>query len=78
MISDSCRTDSCLHRRNFLTGAGASGMALGTALGTVRTQTTMAPDYSLRIAPLRLELAPGKVIDTFAYDGMVPGPVPVS
>ena len=34
-----------------------------------------APDYSLRIAPLRLELAPGKVIDTFAYNGTVPGPV---
>src|SRR5207247_446866 len=25
--------------------------------------------------PLRLELAPGKVIDTFAYNGAVPGPV---
>jgi DoxX/Multicopper oxidase len=34
-----------------------------------------SPDYSLRIAPLRLELAPGKVIDTFAYNGTVPGPV---
>ena len=26
-------------------------------------------------APLRLELAPGKVIDTFGYSGTVPGPV---
>ena len=34
-----------------------------------------APDYALRIAPLRLELAPGKVIETFAYNGTVPGPV---
>jgi hypothetical protein len=25
-------------------------------------------------APLQLELAPGKVIDTFAYNGTVPGP----
>jgi hypothetical protein len=50
-------------------------MALGTALGTAHTQTATAPDYSLRIAPLRLELAPGKVIDTFAYNGTVPGPV---
>ena len=32
-------------------------------------------DHSLRIAPLRLELARGKVIDTFAYNGTVPGPV---
>src|SRR5580704_11041317 len=66
---------SWMHRRNFLIGAGAAGMALGTTLGRAYTQITTAPDYSLRIAPLRLELAPGKVIDTFAYNGMVPGPV---
>jgi FtsP/CotA-like multicopper oxidase with cupredoxin domain len=29
----------------------------------------------LRIVPLRLELAPDKVIDTFGYNGAVPGPV---
>ena len=28
-----------------------------------------SPDYTLRIAPLRLELAPGKTINTFAYNG---------
>jgi FtsP/CotA-like multicopper oxidase with cupredoxin domain len=38
-------------------------------------QTASAPDYSLRIASTRLELAPGKAIETFAYNGMVPGPV---
>jgi FtsP/CotA-like multicopper oxidase with cupredoxin domain len=68
------RVDSILHRRNFLIGAGVTGMAVGTGLGTAYTQTT-APDYSLRIAPLRLELAPGKVIETFGYNGTVPGPV---
>jgi hypothetical protein len=47
-------------------------MAFGTALGTAYTQTAAAPDYLLRIAPLRLELAPGKVIDTFGYNGSVP------
>jgi FtsP/CotA-like multicopper oxidase with cupredoxin domain len=46
---------------------------LGTAMGRAYTQIATAPDYSLRIAPLRLELAAGKVIDTFAYNGMVPG-----
>jgi hypothetical protein len=61
MMPGSCRIDSWLHRRDFLIGAGASGMALGTALGTAHTQTAAAPDYLLRIAPLRLELAPGKV-----------------
>ena len=49
-----------MRRRNFLIGAGAAGMALGAALGTAYTQIATAPDYSLRIAPLRLELAPGR------------------
>jgi hypothetical protein len=44
-------------------GAAAAGAALGSALGRAYTQIAAAPDYSLRIAPLRLELAPGKVID---------------
>jgi FtsP/CotA-like multicopper oxidase with cupredoxin domain len=44
-------------------------------MGRAYTQIANAPDYSLRIAPLQLELAPGKVIDTFAYNGTVPGPV---
>jgi len=30
-------------------------MALGTGLGTGYTQIASAPDYALRIAPLRLE-----------------------
>jgi FtsP/CotA-like multicopper oxidase with cupredoxin domain len=58
-----------------LIGTGAAGMELGTVLGKAYAQIAAAPDYSLRIAPLRLELAPGKVIETFAYNGTVPGPV---
>jgi len=34
-----------------------------------------APDYRLEIAPLRLEIAPGKTIETVAYNGKVPGPL---
>jgi FtsP/CotA-like multicopper oxidase with cupredoxin domain len=75
MVPGSQRIESWLHRRNFLIGAGASGMALGTALGTAYTQIAATADYSLQIAPLRLELAPGKVIETFGYNGMVPGPL---
>jgi FtsP/CotA-like multicopper oxidase with cupredoxin domain len=74
-IFSSCGSTSLLDRRGFLIGAGAAGMALGTAIGEAYTQIAAAADYSLRIAPQRLELAPGKVIDTFAYNGMVPGPV---
>jgi FtsP/CotA-like multicopper oxidase with cupredoxin domain len=32
-------------------------------------------DHSIRIAPMSLEIAPGKVIRTTAYNGSVPGPV---
>jgi FtsP/CotA-like multicopper oxidase with cupredoxin domain len=32
-------------------------------------------DYTLRIAPITLELAPGKTISTTGYNGTVPGPV---
>src|SRR5438477_4346392 len=62
-------------RRHFSLGAGAAGMTFRTALGTAYTQIAAAADHSLRIAPLRLELAPGKVVETFAYNGSVPGPV---
>jgi FtsP/CotA-like multicopper oxidase with cupredoxin domain len=64
-----------LDRRDFLIGAGAAGVALGTASGAAYTQIADAADYTLRIAPMRLELAPGRVVDTFAYNGTVPGPV---
>jgi FtsP/CotA-like multicopper oxidase with cupredoxin domain len=64
-----------LDRRNFLLEAGAAGMALGAATGAAYTQIANAPDVTIRIAPLRLELAPGKVIDTFGYNGTVPGQV---
>ena len=67
--------DPRMHRRAFVLGAGAFGMALGTAGGTAYTQIASSADHSLRIAPLRLELARGRVIDTFAYNGTVPGPV---
>jgi FtsP/CotA-like multicopper oxidase with cupredoxin domain len=58
-----------------MVGAGAAGAAIGAGLGCAYTQAAAAADYTLRIAPLRHELAPGKTIDTFAYNGTVPGPV---
>src|ERR1700733_5487337 len=66
---------SLLDRRAFLIGSGVAGMACGAAIDAAYTQIVTAPDYSLRIAPLRLELAPGRVIETFGYNGTVPGPV---
>jgi FtsP/CotA-like multicopper oxidase with cupredoxin domain len=34
-----------------------------------------APDHTIRIAPVSLEIAPGKMIETTGYNGTVPGPV---
>src|SRR5437879_356476 len=65
---------SWIDRRGFLIGAGAAGVALGGGLGRAYTQAATS-DYTLRIAPLRLDLAPGKTIDTFGYNGSVPGPL---
>jgi FtsP/CotA-like multicopper oxidase with cupredoxin domain len=63
-----------IDRRGFLIGAGVAGMGCGTLIGTAYTQSGDTADYTIRIAPMRLELAPGKTIDTFAYNGVVPGP----
>jgi FtsP/CotA-like multicopper oxidase with cupredoxin domain len=34
-----------------------------------------AVDYTIRIGPVSLELAPGKTIKTTGYNGSVPGPI---
>ncbi|MCD9106060.1 multicopper oxidase domain-containing protein [Bradyrhizobium japonicum] len=45
------------------------------AVPPVRAQTlNKAADHKIRIAPVSLEIAPGKIIRTTAYNGTVPGP----
>ncbi|MGH7655565.1 MAG: multicopper oxidase family protein [Gemmatimonadaceae bacterium] len=79
-----------MNRRDFLAVSGAAALS-GPLAGFARADGTAgaaraaaarcaAPcavpaDYSLRIAPLKLELAPGKAVHTVAYNGVVPGPV---
>ncbi len=36
---------------------------------------TSHADYTLRIAPCKLEISPGVIIETIAYNGQVPGPI---
>jgi FtsP/CotA-like multicopper oxidase with cupredoxin domain len=68
-----------LTRRQFLAAAAASGAAmpaLGIGIDRAWAQDRHAkPDHTLRITPVSLELAPGKVIKTFGYNGTAPGPV---
>ena len=61
-------------RRAFLRGLGAAG-ALTLAQRSGVAQPQSQPDYTIRIAPLALEIGPGKVIKTTAYNGQVPGPL---
>jgi FtsP/CotA-like multicopper oxidase with cupredoxin domain len=46
---------------------------MGRALGLLAQQAPAPPDYTIRIAPMRLEIAPGKVVKTTAFNGRVPG-----
>jgi FtsP/CotA-like multicopper oxidase with cupredoxin domain len=64
-------------RRTFLRGAGVAGVALlGRMMTPVSVQTTAGrADYTLRIAPVSLELAPGRIVQTVGYNGTVPGPI---
>jgi FtsP/CotA-like multicopper oxidase with cupredoxin domain len=65
-------------RRDVLRGAHASAVSwLGLPLVRgVHAQEQQAgpPDHSIQIAPMSLEIAPGKVLRTTAYNGRVPGP----
>jgi FtsP/CotA-like multicopper oxidase with cupredoxin domain len=58
-----------MNRRRFLQLASAM-LATGTS-----TLAEPLADVRLEIAPLALEIAPGKVIHTVAYNGRVPGPL---
>jgi len=60
-------------RRQFLGQAGAA--AIGSSLAARSWAQGQPADYSLEIAPLKLEIAPGKTLRTVAYNGRVPGPL---
>jgi FtsP/CotA-like multicopper oxidase with cupredoxin domain len=57
-------------------GAGAAALALSvnTALPG-RAHAAAEADHAIEIAPMSLELAPGRVVSTVGYNGAVPGPL---
>jgi FtsP/CotA-like multicopper oxidase with cupredoxin domain len=63
-----------MNRRDFLSQGGAAVLG-AAALPRLSWPARSEPDYTLRIAPVTLELAPGKTVRTLAYNGSVPGPV---
>jgi FtsP/CotA-like multicopper oxidase with cupredoxin domain len=69
------RSEARFSRRGLLLGAGAAGLAaVGSGPGRAQSASPPPADHTIRIAPLSLEIAPGRVIRTTAYNGTVPGP----
>ncbi len=70
-----------MNRRKFLSSAGAvtaAGCAsrlLAPAYGAALTHALPKADYALSIAPHTLEISPGVIVRTVAYNGQVPGPL---
>ncbi|MBZ5507853.1 MAG: multicopper oxidase domain-containing protein [Acidobacteriia bacterium] len=68
-----------MDRRQFLTATSAIALQAGAhALFPNLTEamhTAAKPDFTLRIAPVSVELAPGKIVKTVGYNGTVPGPL---
>jgi FtsP/CotA-like multicopper oxidase with cupredoxin domain len=62
-----------MNRREFI---AKSTVAAAFAAAAERSLWPQAPaDFSLEIAPLKLEIASGKHVETVAYNGQVPGPL---
>lgn len=63
-----------MNRRSFLKCTTAS-VAAASLLDSDFSWAQPAADYKLQIAPLNLEIAPGKIIHTYGYNGRAPGPL---
>ena len=78
-----------MNRRDFVKFGGVAAIELGAARllmsqaqpGMPGTQTNAVapeiskPDFTLRIAPVTVELTPTRVISTIGYNGTSPGPL---
>ena len=71
-------TGPIVGRREFMKLAGATALA-GSASSAVPAPAPAVPaekaDYSIRIAPARIDLGGGHVVSTTAYNGQFPGPM---
>src|SRR5678816_3086486 len=67
-------------RREFLARmTGSAGLLFGrtdaaSANAGEAADLSSPADVTLRIAPVRIEIAPGRTISTVGYNGTVPGP----
>jgi len=80
------RWEGFVNRRDFVKFGGAAAIQLSTAR-LLRSQTqpgmqsntpvsdATKPDFTLRIAPVMVELTPNRTISTIGYNGTSPGPL---
>src|SRR5258706_3755875 len=61
-------------RRGLLLGAGTAGATVFASRYGHAQAAPRSADHTIRVAPVSMEIAPGKVIKTTAYNGKVPGP----
>ncbi len=79
-----------MNRRDFLATSGLAGLsglaafgarptrsggAFGSPLSLAEPNRLQAPNITLRIAPVSLELAPGTIVKAIGYNGSAPGPL---
>jgi FtsP/CotA-like multicopper oxidase with cupredoxin domain len=62
-----------MKRRRFLQLAATA--AAGAVVDHSSPLSSSAGQFSLRVAPVSVELAPGIVVDTTGYNGQAPGPI---
>src|SRR5271167_2845668 len=67
-----------VNRRSLLVKAGtAAALSLAETWPNFLHAQQREPrvDHTIRIGPVSLELAPGKIVKTTGYNGTVPGPI---
>jgi len=67
-----------MERRHFLKNAGLviAGIASHNLVAATKDNPPQSKaDFTLHIAPVSFDIAPGKTIHTFGYNGQVPGPI---
>src|SRR4051794_25759957 len=69
------RSARTLGRRGLLLGSGAAALTVATNRHGQAQSSSVQPDHTIRIGPVSLALAPGRIVRTTGYNGTVPGPV---
>jgi FtsP/CotA-like multicopper oxidase with cupredoxin domain len=66
-----------MNRRHFLKLSGLASAGLPPLISPplIAAGTDPKANFTLRIAPVSLEIGPGKIVKTVGYNGSVPGPV---